>query len=129
MCSVLEQSWKKVYSRTTTKSIPLLRPEYGFCQQNGPELAKYTIGVRIKKWWWSPFVNVVLKICFSKICYQCNFSEIFKERRIIAEPHRNSKCLIWCLLWWHKTLPGAMWTKTYSEPLQLSKTDCFCVSR
>ena len=24
ICSVLEQSWKKVYSRTTTKSIPLL---------------------------------------------------------------------------------------------------------
>ena len=30
--SVLEQSWKKVYSRTTTKSIPLLQPEHGFCQ-------------------------------------------------------------------------------------------------
>ena len=37
ICSVLEQSWKKVYSRTTTKSIPLLQPEHGFCPQNGPE--------------------------------------------------------------------------------------------
>ena len=31
------QSWKKVYSRTTTKSNPLLQPEHGFCQQNRPE--------------------------------------------------------------------------------------------
>ena len=28
---------KKIYSRTTAKSIPLLQPEHGFCQQNGPE--------------------------------------------------------------------------------------------
>ena len=35
ICSVLEQSWKKVYSRTTTKSIQLLQPEHGFYQQNG----------------------------------------------------------------------------------------------
>ena len=27
----------RVLSKTTTKSIPLLRPEHGFCQQNGPE--------------------------------------------------------------------------------------------
>ena len=37
ICSLLEQSWKKVYSRTTTKSIPLLQLEHGFCQQNGLE--------------------------------------------------------------------------------------------
>ena len=34
---VLEQSWKKIYSRTTTKSLPLLLPGHGFFQQNGPE--------------------------------------------------------------------------------------------
>ena len=28
---------KKKNSRTTTKSVPLLQPEHGFCQQNGPE--------------------------------------------------------------------------------------------
>ena len=27
----------KTYSRTTTKLVPLLQPELGFCQQNGPE--------------------------------------------------------------------------------------------
>ena len=26
-----------IYLRTTTKSVPLLQPEHGFCQQNGPE--------------------------------------------------------------------------------------------
>ena len=34
---MLEQSWKKVYSRTTTKSILLLQPKHGFFPQNGPE--------------------------------------------------------------------------------------------
>ena len=33
---MLQQSWKKVYSRTTTKSNPLLQPEHGFCQ-HGPK--------------------------------------------------------------------------------------------
>ena len=28
---------KNIYSRTTTKPVPVLHPEYGFCQQNGPE--------------------------------------------------------------------------------------------
>ena len=28
---------QKIYSRTTTKSFPLLQPEHGHCQQNGPE--------------------------------------------------------------------------------------------
>ena len=37
MCSVLEQSWKKAYSRKTIKSIPLLQPEHGFCKQNSLE--------------------------------------------------------------------------------------------
>ena len=34
---MLEQSWKKVYSRATTTLIALLQPKHGFCQQNGPE--------------------------------------------------------------------------------------------
>ena len=64
---------------------------------------------------------------FSKTCCQCNFSEIFKGRQIVLEPFRNSKYLIRCLLWWHKTLPGAIWTQAYSGPLQISKRECFCV--
>ena len=34
---MLEQSWKKVYSRILTKSIPMLQPEHEFCQQYVPE--------------------------------------------------------------------------------------------
>ena len=34
---MLGQSWKKIYSKTATKSVSLLQPEPGFCQQNGPE--------------------------------------------------------------------------------------------
>ena len=44
-------------------------------------------------------------LAFQRQCCQCNFSEIFKGRQIILEPIRNSKYLIRCLLWWHKTLP------------------------
>ena len=33
----MEQSWKKAYLKATTKSIPLLQPEHGFCQKNGSE--------------------------------------------------------------------------------------------
>ena len=57
----MELSWKKVYSRATTKSILLLQPEHGFCQQNWPERG---LGIRMKKWWWIPFAwmeDVVLQ--------------------------------------------------------------------
>lgn len=37
ICSPIEQSSKKVYASTTTKSILLLELERGFCQQTGPE--------------------------------------------------------------------------------------------
>ena len=56
---MLEQSWKKVYSRTTTKSIPLLQPEHGFCQQNGPERHQVQDWYPNEKWWWSTFVWMV----------------------------------------------------------------------
>ena len=46
-------------------------------------------------------------------------------RQIILELFRNSKYPIRYLLWWHKILPGAIWTQTYSEPLQASKIECF----
>ena len=47
---------KKVYSRTKTKSILLLQPEYGFFNRMDQNVAKYRTGIRMKKWWWSPFV-------------------------------------------------------------------------
>ena len=129
---MLEQNWKKVYIRTTTKSIPLIQPEYGFCQQKGQKNG------RVHEL--HPNENVVvLLVCLngscyssgcvgivSKSCCQCNFSEIFKRRYIILEPCRNSKYPIWCLLWWHKTLSATIWTQAHSEPLQASKMECLC---
>ena len=32
---------EKIYSKITTKSVPLLQPEHGFCQHNGSDVAKY----------------------------------------------------------------------------------------
>ena len=58
-CSVLKQSWKKIYLRTITKWIPLLQPEHGFGQRNEPERGYCRIGIRMKKWWWSSFVWIV----------------------------------------------------------------------
>ena len=69
---MLWQSWKKVYSRTTTFSwihlntswileytwilleytILLLQPEQGFCQQNGPERRQLQDWYQDEKWWW-----------------------------------------------------------------------------
>ena len=46
---------KQIYSRTITKSVSLLQPEHGFCQQNGPECAQVLVS-ECKKWWWFPLV-------------------------------------------------------------------------
>ena len=58
---MLEQIWKKVYSRTTTKSIPLLQPEHGFCQQNGPECGQL-------KDWYPDEKMVVVSVCLNGRC-------------------------------------------------------------
>ena len=145
---MLEQSWNKVYLRITTKSIPLLQPEHGFCQQNELERGQLQD-------WYPDEKMVVLPACLNGRCCssgawvlyrvnkdegdkslpflifrrhcQYNFSDIFKGRQIIPEPCRNSKYPI-RYLWWHKTIPGAIWTQAYSEPLQVSKMECFCVN-
>ena len=72
---------------------------------------------------WRRWVSV--SSSFSKGCFQFNFSEIIKGRQIFLEPCRNSKYSITCLLRWHKTLPDAISTQAYSEPLQTSKMECF----
>ena len=109
-----------------------------FINRMDQSMANYRTGIQVKKWWWSPFVwmvNVALQFVrvlnrinkdvgdesvfsgFLKTYCQCNFSEIFKGRQIILEPCRKSKYPIRCLLWCHKTLPGAIWTQGYSQPL------------
>ena len=37
---------KKISSRTTTKSVPLLQPKHGFCLQNGPERGQLLVSER-----------------------------------------------------------------------------------
>ena len=74
---------------------------------------------RIKRWWLSASCS------FSERCCQCNFSKIFKGRQIILDPCRNLKYAIRCLLWWPKTLPGAIWTQAYSKPLHYLRWGVF----
>ena len=145
---MFEQSWKKVYSRTTTKSIPLLQPEHVFCQHNrlgnGQEQDWYPNEkmLVVPIYSSSPMVDLVLKgvwvlnhinkaVGNESISLFCLFKEMLSMqffwniRQIILELCRNSKYPIRYLLWWHKILPGAIWTQTYSEPLQAYKMECF----
>ena len=57
---MLEQSLKKVFSRAT-KSIPLLQPEHGFCEQNGPERGQVQD-------WYPNEEMVVVPVCLSNRC-------------------------------------------------------------
>ena len=58
---MLEQIWKKVHSRTTTKFISLLQPEHGFCQQNGPERGQVQD-------WYPNEKMVVVPVCLNRCC-------------------------------------------------------------
>ena len=49
----------KVYSRATTKSIPLLQPEHGFFKRMDQNISKQGIGIQLKKWWWYLFISMV----------------------------------------------------------------------
>ena len=57
------KSWKKVYSRTITKFIPLLHREHGFCQQNGPE------GGQALDWYLNEKMVVIPVISNGLCCY------------------------------------------------------------
>ena len=98
-----------------------------------------SIGIQMKKCWCFQFVwiwDVVIQgawifyrinkdksdeslplLTFRRRC-QCNFSEIFKGKQIILDPFRNSRYPTRYLLWWHKTLAGAIWTQASSELLK-----------
>ena len=144
---MLQQSWKKVHSRTTTKLNPLLQPQHGFCQQNGPECGQLQDWCPDEKMWWSPFIWMVDVLQGARIFYRINkdegdeslpllvfwrhismqFSWNIQKRQIILEPCRNSNYPIRCLLWCHKTLPGAIWTQGTQNPLSI-KMVCFCAN-
>ena len=57
---MLKQSWKKVYSRTTTNSIPLLQPQHAFGQRNGSECGQ------VQDWYPNEKMVVIL-ICLNGI--------------------------------------------------------------
>ena len=140
--------WDKVERKCVQEQQPnqfhCYKQNMGFVNRMDQDVGNYRIGIRIKKWWWSPFVWMVVVVTqgawvlyqinkdegdesvfssFPKTYWQYNLSETLKGRQIILKPCRNSKYFIRCLLW----LPGAIWTEAYSEPLQASKIECFCV--
>ena len=147
ICSTLEQSWKKVYSRAPTKSIPLLQPEHSkewirtwpntglvseWKNRGGTFVwmvdavlqgawVLYCIVLRRQGWW------VSTSSSFSKWCCQCNVSRIIKGIQIIPEPYRNSKYPSY-VCYDDKTLLDAFWTQTYSKIDQSSKMECFCAN-
>ena len=70
---MFEESWKKVCSRTKTKSIPLLQPEHGFVDRMDQCVANSRIGIRMKTWWCSPFVwKVDVVLPGARILYYVN---------------------------------------------------------
>ena len=56
-----EQTLKKVYSRAATKSIHLLQPEHGFCQQNESKHDQLQD-------WYPDETMVVAPVCLNRIC-------------------------------------------------------------
>ena len=65
----MQQSWKIVYLRTTTKSNPLLQPEHGFCQQNGPEHGQLQD-------WYPDEKMLVVPFCLNGRC--CSSSALYR---------------------------------------------------
>ena len=115
----------------------------GFVNRMDQNVAKYKIGFQMKKWWWLSFVwlvDVILQgmwvlyrtnkgednetlplLVFRRDVANTFFSEIFKGKQIILEPCKDSKYPMRCLLWWYKTLPGAIWVKNQAG-LKCAKT-------
>ena len=60
ICSLLNQSWKNIYSRTTTKLVPLLQLTTRKWVFSTEWIRTWpSIGIRMKKWWWFPFVWII----------------------------------------------------------------------
>ena len=57
----LEQSSKKVYSKATTKSIPLLQPDHEFCLKSGSERGQ-------TQNWYPNEKMVMVPVCLKGIC-------------------------------------------------------------
>ena len=120
---------------------------WGSVNRMDQNVTKYMTGIQTKKWWWSMFVwmvDVVLQGVW--VFYRINKDEGDESLPLLAfrgdivnavflkysKEDRFSSSHIgirnWIMLWWHKTLPGAIWPQAYSEPLQTSKMEFFCVN-
>ena len=82
----LEQSWKKVYSRATTKPIPLLQPEHGFCQKNGSECGK-------TQDWYPNEKMVAVPVCLNSRCCSLGCAGIVYI--VLTKIKAMSLCLFW----------------------------------
>ena len=114
--TVTTRAW--VLSAEWTRAWPITGLVSRWKSSGGPRLFEWQV-LFFRVWGYCILLTKMKTYC------QCNFTEIFKGRQIILEPCRNSKYPIRCLLWCHKTLPGAIWTQAYSEPLSASKMGYF----
>ena len=111
-------------------------------------VANYRIDIRMKKWWWTPFVwmvDVVLQCVW--VLYRVNkdeddeslpllvfwrnivdvfFLKYSKEGRLTSSHVRTRS--IPSEICHDDTLSCAISTQAYSEALQASKMECFCVN-
>ena len=47
----------------------------GFVSRMDQNVAKYKIGIRMKKWWWSPFVEIDVALQVVCVLYRINKDE------------------------------------------------------
>ena len=134
---MLEQSWEKYFQ----EQQPI---QFHFTTRKWVSSTEWTrtwpsIGIRMKTWLWFWFVWIV-GIVFQGawVLYRINkykgneslllltfwrhdntviFLKYLKEQRLSSSHLRIQNIPHQMLLWWHKTLPGAIWTQAYSEPL------------
>ena len=129
------------------QSVPLLQPECGFWQQN--HRTWLSIGTRMKKSWWFSFIwmlDIVAQgtwvlyrinkdkgddclplLAFRRHVVNITFLKYWKEDRF-SSSHLGIRNIPSDICYDDKTLPGAIWTQAYSEPLQTSKSGCFGVN-
>ena len=149
--------WNKVERKYIQEQQPnqfhFYNQDKDFLNRVDQSMTNYRIGIQMKTWSCSPFIwmaDVSLQgalvlyrvnkdegdwslpfLVFQRQYCQCSFSEFFwilKGKQIILQSCRNSKYATIYLLWWHKTLPGAIRTQAYSDLFQASKMECFCIN-
>ena len=60
--SALEQSWKKYIQEQQSNQFQSYNQSMGFAKRMDQNTAKHRIGTRMKKWWWYPFVFLMVDV-------------------------------------------------------------------